>query len=67
MSLEKTVIKSAVDKKYTEFSNAIKQELHNKMANSDIGKSYASDFDKIQQMKASFAKINTDFTKSPEE
>ena len=67
MSLEKEVIKSAVDGKYTEFSNAIKQELRNKMANSDVGKSYASNYDKIQSMKQAFAKINADAVSQPEE
>jgi hypothetical protein len=65
MNLDKDVIKSAQDGKYTEFSKAIKQELNNKMSNSDIGKSYATDFDRIQQLKQAFAQINKDFTHSP--
>jgi hypothetical protein len=59
--MEVDVISNAVDKKYTDFSNAIKQELKNKLANNPDVKQYTSDFDKIQDMKALFNKINTDF------
>jgi len=58
MSLDIDVINSATDKKYTEFSDAIKAELHNKMSNNDISKKYASDYDSIQSMKKLFAQIN---------
>lgn len=58
MGLGTSVINSAVNKKFTEFSVAIKQELHNKLSNHEDIKKYASDYDKIQQMKAAFAKIN---------
>jgi hypothetical protein len=53
-------IQNAVDKKYTEFSDAIKAELKNKLANQEDVKQYASDYDKIQDMKAAFAKINSE-------
>lgn len=58
MSLDTDIINYAVNKKYTEFSNAIKTELQNKLANNKDAKKYASDYDKIQQMKLAFAKIN---------
>lgn len=58
MSLDTDIINYAVNKKYTEFSNAIKTELQNKLANNKDAKKYVSDYDKIQQMKLAFAKIN---------
>jgi hypothetical protein len=57
-----TILKNAEDKKFTDFSKAVKQELANKLSNHPISKSFASDYDKIQSMKAAFAKINTDNT-----
>lgn len=58
MSLDQEVISKATDKKYSEFSDAIKAELKTKMANHPDAKQYASDFDKIQDMKNMFAKIS---------
>lgn len=52
------VMQSVADKKYTEFSAAVKQELLNKISNSEAIKNYTSEFDKIQQMKSLFAQIN---------
>lgn len=57
--IDKKVIDDATNKKYSAFSDAIKVELRNKMANHSVSKSYTSDFDKIQQMKSAFAKINS--------
>jgi hypothetical protein len=56
--IDKNVIDSAIDKKYTEFSDAIKVELKNKMNGHDTAKEYSSAYDKIQQMKNVFAKIS---------
>lgn len=58
MENEINIMQSVVDKKYTEFSTAVKQEMLNKVANSETMKSYTSEFDKIQQMKSLFAQIN---------
>jgi|WetSurMetagenome_2_1015567.scaffolds.fasta_scaffold192319_2 hypothetical protein len=58
MSLETSVIQNAMDKKYTDFSAAVKIELQNKMSNHSTSTKYASDYDKIQQMKSVFAKIS---------
>lgn len=58
MSLDKNTIIAAINKKYTEFSDAIKIELHNKLSNHPESKKYSSDYDKIEQMKSAFAKIN---------
>jgi len=59
MSLDTNVIELAINKKYTDFSNAIKTELHSKLAAHDSASKYANDYDKIQQMKSNFAKINS--------
>ena len=57
MSLEQETLDAAKDKKFTEFSDAVKQELKNKLSNHSKTKEYVSNFDKIQQMKDSFTKI----------
>ena len=53
------------DKKFTDFETAVKAELKNKLANHPDVQSYTSDFDKIQQMKTLFSKINQDFGEEP--
>ena len=53
------VMQSVADKKYTEFSSAVKQEMLNKISNTDTMKNYISDFDRIQQMKSLFAQIKS--------
>lgn len=58
MSLDKTVIKSAIDKKYTEFSTAIKTELQNKLSSHPNSVAYAAQYDNIQTVKQKFAEIN---------
>lgn len=60
MSLNNDTIQLATDKKYSEFSNAVKTEMMSKMANHDISKNYVSQYDKIQNMKNLFAKINSE-------
>jgi len=56
--MDSNVIDLAINKKYTEFSDAVKAELKSKISNHDISKKYTSDYDKIQQMKNIFSKIN---------
>ena len=58
MEIENNIIQAVADKKYSEFSTAVKQELLNKMSNTETMKNYTSEFDKIQQMKSLFAQIN---------
>ena len=58
MENENNIMQAVADKKYSEFSTAVKQELLNKMANTETMKKYTSEFDKIQQMKSLFAQIN---------
>ncbi len=52
------IMQSVADKKYSEFSAAVKQEMLNKISNSETIKNYTSEFDRIQQMKSLFAQIN---------
>ncbi len=58
MENENNIMQAVADKKYSEFSTAVKQELLNKMSNTETMKNYTSEFDKIQQMKSLFAQIN---------
>ena len=53
------IIQSAKDKKYTEFSNAVKDELKSKLSNHEISQNYASEYDRIQQMKDVFSQISS--------
>jgi hypothetical protein len=57
MPLEQSTLDAVKNKKFTEFSNAVKQELKQKLSNHKVTKKYVSDYDKIKQMKDSFAKI----------
>ena len=63
--MEVDIISNAMDKKYTDFSNAVKVEMKNKLANNPEIKNYTSEFDRIQDMKNIFNKINTDFGSKP--
>ena len=56
--MDKSVINMAVNKKYSDFSSVIKTALHSKLASSPEIDAYTQEFDKIQQMKTSFAEIN---------
>lgn len=58
MTLDTTTISKAVDKKYTEFSDSIKTELHRKISNHPDTLKYAAEYDKIQTIKQKFAEIN---------
>lgn len=58
MGLEIKDIQNAVEKKYSAFSDAVKIELKNKISNHPESKSYATEYDRIQNMKSLFAKIN---------
>lgn len=53
------------DKKYTEFSSAVKAEMQNKLANTPQMRDYVSEFDKIQNMKSLFAQINKGQSSEP--
>lgn len=50
-------IKFAMDKKYTDFSTAVKTELKQKLATHPEIETYKSDFEKIQDMKNLFSQV----------
>jgi len=51
------IIQNAKDKKYTDFSNAVKKELDDRLNNNPKNQQFASDYEKIQQTKELFKKI----------
>ena len=51
-------IKSAINSKFTDFSNAVKQELRVKLASHEDIVGYKSEFDRVTDLKQSFAGIN---------
>jgi selenocysteine-specific translation elongation factor len=51
-------ITAAVEKRYTDFSNAIKQELNNKLQNHPIIQNHTSEFERIERLKDIFSQIN---------
>lgn len=66
--MDTNILRNAEDKKFSDFSDAVKQELKTKLANNPKTVAYSNDYDKIQQMKSVFAKINSDFGNTePEE
>lgn len=56
--LTSTVIDAAQEKRYSEFSNAIKQELHSKLNGHEDVINYVQQLDSIRSMKSAFAEIN---------
>lgn len=56
--LDNTVIDAATQKKFSEFSNAIKQELHSKLNGHEDVMNYVHQLDSIRNMKDAFAEIN---------
>lgn len=59
------VMQFVQDKKYSEFSSAVKQEMINKLACTPQMKEYKSEFDKIQDMKSLFAQISKGHSNEP--
>ena len=55
--MDSNIIELAADKKFTEFEDAIRTELKNKLNNHDTIKKYNSDFDNINKMKDLFSQI----------
>lgn len=52
------VIKLATDKKYTEFADAVKAELQNKLNSNEVMASYNAEIEKISNYKSAFQGIN---------
>ena len=58
MNIEQKDIDSAVNGKYTEFSDKIKNVLHSKLNNAEDIIKYKEDFDHVQNLKSVFSEIN---------
>jgi hypothetical protein len=58
MSLNVSVIDSAVQKRFTEFSLAVSNELRNKLSTHPSIVAYTQEFDKIRKLKDSFSNIS---------
>lgn len=56
-TMEIETLQLAADKKFTDFENAVKLELQNKLSNHDYMKKYASAYDNINRMKDLFNQI----------
>lgn len=56
--LTSKTIDAAQEKKFSEFSDAIKQELHSKLSSHEEITNYVQQIDNIRNMKNSFAEIN---------
>ena len=50
-------IRFAADKKYTDFSNAVKTELKQKLSDHSTVQNYKSEFERIQNMKDLFSQV----------
>lgn len=57
MSLDVSVIDSAVQKRFTEFSTAVGNELRNKLSSHPDIVEYSQEFDRIRKLKDSFSNI----------
>ena len=58
MSLNVSVIDSAVQKRFTEFSLAVGNELRSKLSNHPDILAYSQEFDRIRKLKDSFSNIS---------
>jgi len=58
MKLEHTDIEKAVNKKYTEFSDKIKDVLHSKLNDHEVISGYKAEYDRIQALKSAFSEIS---------
>ena len=59
--MDNTIFKAVENGNYSDFSNAVKTELKQKLANSEVIKDYSSDYQKIQDMKDTFSQITTKY------
>lgn len=56
--LTNTTIDAAIEKRFSEFSDAVKQELHTKLSSHEVITNYVAQFGNIRNMKNAFAEIN---------
>lgn len=58
MSLNVSVIDSAVQKRFTEFSLAVSNELRSRLSSHPDIVAYSQEFDRIRKLKDSFSNIS---------
>lgn len=58
--MDKEIIKLAQEKKFSEFSDAIKSELSAKLSANDVVSNYVAEIDNAEQMKAAFANLTSE-------
>ena len=58
MSLNVSVIDSAAQKRFTEFSLAVSNELRSKLSNHPDVVAYSQEFDRIRKLKGEFSNIS---------
>jgi hypothetical protein len=56
--LDSNDLQAAGEKRFTDFSNAVKQELNNKLQSNPIIQANVSEYERIQQLKDIFSQIN---------
>lgn len=57
--MDKEIISLATDRKFTEFSDAIKNVLRDKLSSHEVVKDYATKIDDFSKMKSVFSGINS--------
>lgn len=56
------IFKAVDNKKFTDFETAIKNEIDDRLSKSDIMIKSKSDFEKVQDIKNTFAEINKKYS-----
>ena len=56
--LDRDDINTAIDGKFTKFSDRVKQELQGKIAGHEYSKEYAAEYDRIDTMRQRFADVH---------
>lgn len=56
--MDKYDIENAIEGKFTDFSKAVKDELHSKLSSHEISVDYKTQFDSIKNMKQQFTNIS---------
>ena len=56
--MDQSIIDLAVQKKYSDFANAIKSNLRTKLKNHEEIQTFSTEYDRMQDLKSKFAQIN---------
>lgn len=56
--MDKEVIDMAVDKKFSEFADNVKNSLKQKLVNHEVIKQYTADIEHVDKLKQAFTDIN---------